>query len=211
MRINKISCIYQIKNNINNKLYIGSTKDYAGRISMHISQLNRNVHGNIYLQRAWNKYGSDSFSCSIVMLCNEDVLLINEQYFIDTYKPSYNLAKVAGSTRGIKFSNATREKMKDYAIAKWNTEEGLLHMKKMNSLRTYSPHTEEFKLKMSKQFKDMKHSCKKVLKVNMHNEIIKEYDSGIEAAIDNNLNAMQVYRLICGRLKPKNNFKFIYK
>lgn len=52
---------YQIINIQNGKYYYGSTKNLKNRWITHRSKLKQNSHINIYLQRAWNKYGEDNF------------------------------------------------------------------------------------------------------------------------------------------------------
>jgi len=55
---NDISCIYKITNLIDNKIYIGSTKNLRKRKIKHISKLNLNYHHNSFLQKDYNTYGS---------------------------------------------------------------------------------------------------------------------------------------------------------
>lgn len=81
--------IYCIRNIINNKVYIGSSIDCYKRLSGHIRLLNRNKSKSPHLQRAWNKYGQDSFVCVILEKCEEENLLIRESFYIDKYT-SYN-------------------------------------------------------------------------------------------------------------------------
>ena len=53
--------IYQIKNIINNKSYIGQSTDINKRIAKHKASLRHNKHNNSHLQNAYNKYGEDKF------------------------------------------------------------------------------------------------------------------------------------------------------
>lgn len=66
--------VYQIKNLINNKIYIGSscslTKGIKNRWYWHISHLNSNSHYSSHLQNAWNKYKSNNFEFSILEIIN---------------------------------------------------------------------------------------------------------------------------------------------
>ena len=56
------SGVYKIYNSINGHYYIGSTKmKIRLRLNNHLQALRRNVHKNMHLQRAWNKYGEKSF------------------------------------------------------------------------------------------------------------------------------------------------------
>lgn len=86
--------IYRIKNLINNKCYYGSSKEIEKRWSRHENELNKNKHHNIYLQRAWNKYGKTNFSFEVVETCKIKELLVFEQKYLDT-KPEYNIGLIA--------------------------------------------------------------------------------------------------------------------
>ena len=46
--------IYKIYNNLDNKVYIGQTKNLEKRFSQHIDHLRRNKHFNNHLQNAYN-------------------------------------------------------------------------------------------------------------------------------------------------------------
>lgn len=87
--------IYGIKNTSNNKIYIGKTSmNFGDRWDSHRSLLRNNKHENPYLQRAWNKYGSDSFEFIIVEECQVNELDDKERYWIKYYKDlnlSYNI------------------------------------------------------------------------------------------------------------------------
>ena len=78
--------IYMIKNVVNGKFYIGSSKDINKRWIIHKSRLKTNKHDNIILQRSYNKHGEDSFIYSIIEETELDNLLIREQYYLDLYK-----------------------------------------------------------------------------------------------------------------------------
>lgn len=83
--------IYRILCTENNKSYIGSTwKSFKSRWKQHLQKLNNNKHHSKELQNAWNKYGSDFFSCEILEVVeDEDILLEREAFFIEKYD-SYN-------------------------------------------------------------------------------------------------------------------------
>lgn len=92
--------IYLITNIVNNHKYVGSSIHLADRYEEHISKLRTNSHDNIYLQRAWNLYGKDSFRFDILLYCSEETLLRYEQFYITFYWDSghtcYNLCDIAG-------------------------------------------------------------------------------------------------------------------
>ena len=105
--------IYKINNSANGKFYIGSSKDIVGRWNNHTKNLRMNKHHSSYLQNAWNKYGADCFSWSLIEECelDRDVLIAREQYYMDLLRPHYNMAPIAGSTLGHKASDSARANM----------------------------------------------------------------------------------------------------
>lgn len=101
--------IYKIENKVNGKIYIGSTKDKEERWKKHKWGLNNNCHYNQHLQRAYNKYGSDSFEFSVVEKVDEISNLIpREQHYMDNLDPEYNIASKADRSE---LSEETKEKM----------------------------------------------------------------------------------------------------
>lgn len=107
----KRSGIYQIRNVINGHLYIGSAADIARRWKWHRNALRAGNHHSVYLQRAFNRYGEASFVFSVLLECREGELIENEQRFLDSLKPVYNLCQVAGSPLGYKHTEETRQKV----------------------------------------------------------------------------------------------------
>ena len=101
------SGIYLITS-LSGKKYVGSAVDIAARWRCHKSCLERKIHANIILQNAWNKYGSDGLTFSILLICSPDDLLLYEQLAIDTINPYYNISRVAGSALGVKWSHEAR-------------------------------------------------------------------------------------------------------
>jgi group I intron endonuclease len=106
-----ISGIYQIRNLINNKIYVGSSINLKNRKNTHFHKLRKNSHSNLHLQNAWNKYGENNFIFEILEECKEDFLLAEEQKYIEKIKPEYNIRKIAESNFGLKHSKESIEKM----------------------------------------------------------------------------------------------------
>lgn len=91
-----ISCIYQIKNTVNSKIYIGSTKNFKSRKNEHLSSLRSGKHHCIYLQRSYEKYGKNNFIFEILEECDIKCLLEKEIFWIEKLKPEYNIGSVGG-------------------------------------------------------------------------------------------------------------------
>jgi predicted transcriptional regulator len=102
--------VYRITCTVNGKCYIGSTgRSFSGRWKSHQNLLRRKLHHSIKLQRAWDKYGEDSFEFAIVLKCNPEDAIQNEQACIDTVKPEYNVRSVAANgSLGCKHSEEAR-------------------------------------------------------------------------------------------------------
>ena len=97
------SGIYGIRNTINNKIYIGKSKNIFKRWSSHKSELKRDVKKkdtNRYLWSSVKKYGLDNFEFIIIeeLIINEELFKIKELYWMDFYNScnrdfGYNLRR----------------------------------------------------------------------------------------------------------------------
>ena len=110
--IGKVSGIYKIVNKTNGKYYVGSSNDINGRWYEHIYKLERNIHNNDYLQRAWNKYNQKNFKFQITKKIPINKLLIIEQKYLDIAKNEqdkcYNLCF---EVNGGQLSNYSKQKI----------------------------------------------------------------------------------------------------
>jgi len=114
------SGIYQIRSIINGKLYVGSANHFKDRKWDHLKRLKNKNHGSYLLQRHYDVHGENNLIFEIIEIVsrkiNEDILsfkkrlLEREQYYIDTLKPEFNIAKIAGSPLGIKRSEDFKQK-----------------------------------------------------------------------------------------------------
>lgn len=138
-------CIYKIV--CNNSFYIGSTvrpSGYRSRKSRHWARLSAGTHGNIRLQRCWNKYGKTSFSFEVIEECSETEMLSIEQRYIDKHidDPScMNLNPVASkppSWKGKTHSEATKAKMRKSQLGKKMSDESRKKMRKAKLGLKYS-------------------------------------------------------------------------
>lgn len=151
-----INGVYKILNIQNGKFYIGSSssKYYIyNRLKNHQKELTNNCHPNKHLQNAFNKYGIENFYYDIIEICDRELCLEREQYWINTLNPQYNIVKVAGSTLGRTCSEETKLKISESNKRFYQTEEGVIFKEKLSKsklgIKTGRQHSEEFKKKMS--------------------------------------------------------------
>lgn len=145
------SGIYQIKNIVNGKRYIGQAFDVRVRWNNHKSTLFRGVHSNTHLQNSYNKYGIDSFKFTVLEYvgCSDSIddlkekLKVREQYYMDKYDwdSLYNMCPSAGSPLGKKVSEETKLKLSKAHTGKRLTLEhrnkiSLIHRGKKVSVST---------------------------------------------------------------------------
>lgn len=103
-----ISGVYQIQSKCKpERIYIGSSVSFGVRWSKHRKDLERNKHHSLKLQRHYNKYGEGDLQFSVLIGCEKKDLIRHEQFFIDSYNPYFNNAKIAGSNLGCKMSALT--------------------------------------------------------------------------------------------------------
>ncbi len=108
--------IYQIRNVVNGKIYIGSAVDSKIRFEKHRRQLRKNKHHCAHLQASWNKHGEDCFKFEIIEQVTGD-LLAAEQRWIDQHYGNgrcYNTAKFAGAPmRGRTHTEEAKQRMQE--------------------------------------------------------------------------------------------------
>lgn len=118
-KVNPLHCqgVYMIKNTHNGKVYIGSSVDIFLRFARHKNDLRLNRHSSIILQRAYNKYGLESFEFSVIeTVADHTQIHVREQYWMDHYQ-SYNLSKgynrsaTARKASGYRLTNEQRVKV----------------------------------------------------------------------------------------------------
>lgn len=117
----KISGVYAITNVLNGKVYIGSSVDIYSRWSAHRSSLRKNAHHSAALQRAWVKYGEDSFRFEIVEIVESPS--VGDLHRRETHhiakansangKDGYNSLIFGGSALGFKHTDEVRRKMSE--------------------------------------------------------------------------------------------------
>jgi group I intron endonuclease len=116
--------IYRWVNKLNGKSYVGSSLDLARRLNYYYNlsflagyaanKKKRKINSIIY--RSLLKYGYSNFKLEILEYCDTLNVIQREQYYIDLIKPEYNILEIAGSLRGFKHSESTKELLRKYSM-----------------------------------------------------------------------------------------------
>lgn len=147
----KVSGIYKIINKANGKYYVGSSKNIKRRWRYHKEDLLKNKHHSRYLQRNWNKYGSEAFDFVIVEkdIAEKD-LLLTEQKYLDVAKLEkdicFNSSFIAGK---VEFTNEIREKIRKSNTGKKHSEETKQKLREISLKQFENGMPEETKRKLS--------------------------------------------------------------
>jgi len=97
--MSSVAGIYCIENTLSGKKYFGSSANIFKRLAQHKTDLIKQTHHNILLQRAVNKYGIEVFKFYVVkelLFVSKQLLFNEEQKFIDQNVNGYNLAPAGG-------------------------------------------------------------------------------------------------------------------
>lgn len=118
------SGIYQIKNKMSGKVYVGSSIDIKKRFYKHLWLLKNNKHDNNHLQNSFNLDGESSFEFSILEYCNETELVLKENHYINLFNScsqefGYNMSTVNEFRRNC-FNNEVKIKLSKYNLKKNN-------------------------------------------------------------------------------------------
>lgn len=195
------SGVYAIINVLNNKKYIGSTSNMRKRYRQHYNLLNKQLHPNCILQRAFNKYGEKHFKFRILEVCENirETLLTIEQRYIDELG-DYNLSKTAkgcsGCNTGHEISTEHRK-----IIAESNRN------------RIWSKESLKKKSDFMKNSKLVESQRKKVMQFDLDGNFITEFKSITDAAKSlGNINCRVSIKRCCqGKQKSAYNFKWRFK
>lgn len=216
--------VYTITNLRNNKIYVGSSAvNIYNRLTSHKKCLKGNYHGNDHLQKSFNKYGLDAFEFEVLELCEPELCLYIEQFWInilDSYSRNrgYNLRPNAANSSGFKHSEETkiilsklkkgnnptqetRKKISDHHTGKKHPNRGKSISKSLKGI----PKSETHKIELSKS------NSKKIYQLDLKGNLIKQWNSVKEAQKTLKCNNISKCALGKGRLKTVKNSKWTYE
>lgn len=188
------SGIYVIKNEINDKVYVGKSVNIYRRIKAHVTALNtKDKNENPYLINSWHKYGRDKFTYYVIEYIDKDTreeldeeLKNRELHWIINLNSldkdsGYNLR--LDSESGMITSEETRKKMSKSQTERYKDEEVRKKQSEtMKKIRKENP--ELYKESYNKiAYKRRKYRIAKCNKDN--GEIIKIYEI-IQDILDEN-------------------------
>lgn len=101
-------------------MYVGQATNINQRWSEHKAELRSNKHGNAHLQKAWKKYGEQSFKFEVLEKCEEQYLHSMENWWcnmLDVHNREYGYNIQLTSPYGCsRHAEETKEKIRQSAI-----------------------------------------------------------------------------------------------
>lgn len=223
----KIIGVYKITNIVNNKVYIGSSINMKKRSNEHFCMLKNGNHHSSKLQKAYNKYGKQSFIFELIEECDKNIITEREQYWLnelDSYNNGYNCTlNVEKFMLGKKHSDETKNKMrkkhKSFSIPLENRRFGeknsMYGVKRSDRIRkildkTGTKHSTESKKKMSNSRLCNTNSRKKIILSNLNGEILKKYESLTKASEDLGIKLYVISNILRKKRNNVGNYTFKY-
>lgn len=104
--------IYQYKNKLNGKSYVGMTKNLKDRNKRHLLSLKNGSTQVLY--QAMRKYGVENFDLIILETCDDSILCEREKFWIqkeNSFVNGYNMTE--GGEGGNTYSKLSKEKIEE--------------------------------------------------------------------------------------------------
>lgn len=179
-----ITGVYAIRHILSGKMYVGSTaKSFSRRFADHRRLLLRGESHNVYLQRAWNKYGEAAFEFVVLERCDSESCVTREQWWIDHFKAAnrrfgYNGRPTAESNLGVKWSSEVKQRMASAARRRLSRPGERIRLAEIGKLASSTPekrarlgdafrgkhHTSEARSRISKALTGKKKSPEAIAK-----------------------------------------------
>lgn len=214
--------VYQIKNNVNGKIYIGVTNNYKKRMREHSYASN-----NCVISRAIKKYGWENFETTVIDRTkdrNEAYNVLEQKYIkkADSTNPNigYNVSIGGVGSFGFSPSDESREKMRKRKTGVPLTEEHKRKISESNKGRKFSDESRKKiseALKGNKNFqgKTFSEQTKKVLSemksqeweiMSPNGELLRIRNMR-KFCIDNNLHHSAMSRVLSGKQSHHKGYK----
>lgn len=143
---NKVG-IYRWINKINGNTYIGSSVNISVKMYTYYS-LRSLAKSNRLIDRALLKYGFSNFALEILEYTYKNNVLEREQYYMDLFKPQYNIVETAGSTLSYKHTQESLDKMIDFILSDEVRDRKALSTENATAVRIMSIVVENIKTKV---------------------------------------------------------------
>lgn len=225
--------IYQIKNILNNKRYIGASNNISRRRHEHFSKSSYMTKTTV-LSRALRKYGTVAFAFDIIEVVGHSKdIPSREMYWIEELKPEYNMCDGGGGCCGRDLSDSTKEKLRKSGKKQWHdlpehkktivinnltgprkghsvSEKTRQKLRDHNLGKKQSLYTiKKRSLKMKIAMLGNKNGNKPVCSI-LDGVVFKKYNSIKDAAKDINRNESGITSVLKGRQKTCCEFGWIY-
>lgn len=175
--------IYKIINVLDSKIYVGYATNFRKRKAAHLSDLRKNKHKNIHLQRAFNRDGEVNFKIELIEECLKDELIQKEDFWckkLNTHNDKFGYNLLGTGEKGlIGHSKETCEKISKSKLGKKLSEE---HCKNIGLAKLGVTYSQEIKDKVKKAVHE---NCKKgniKLNENQVLEIVDLINKGVKTS-----------------------------
>lgn len=101
--------------------YVGQAVNIQKRWIRHKRLLTKGKHHNQHLQNSWKKYGPELFEFEIIEICDKDMLLNHENYWItvlNSIQEGFNLKIASATWLGKQHTDEVKEKISRSNIGK---------------------------------------------------------------------------------------------
>lgn len=163
LNVPKTSGIYKIESVTNGKIYVGSASCFKNRKQKHWIDLKKEKHDNYKLQNHYNTYSIEDLIFKIIEVCSKEKLIEREQWYIDNWKPEFNISLIAGSNLGIKHTkpeskkrhaDALLNRVKNETLEEYQIRCENCRVIKIQSLKEHPEQTEKISTGLKQYYKD---------------------------------------------------------
>lgn len=213
------SGVYLILNTVNGKFYIGSASSKSDRHNRlyfrfrnHFYNTEKSTNKN--LRNAIKKYGIHNFTFNIIVFDSIENILNLENFYINLYKPAYNILLSAFNSLGYKHLEETKTKIKLNYSNERKEKIGSLNRNKTLSENTKSLISQSMKFRHDSKLVNLekfKQSKSKPTSVyDLNNKFIRAYNSAKSITNDYTIDYRTIRRHIKSGL-PINKLGIIIK